>query len=49
MMKNLMQKVLHKIAEGSYNTSVKSVNKVSEKGLFQQSLPKQMNKLKKNH
>lgn len=47
-MKNLIKKFLHKIAEESYHTSVKSVNKVSERGTFQQLMPEQMNKLKKN-
>lgn len=48
-MNNLIHKVLRKIAQESYNTTTKSVNTTSGKGIYQPQQPKVLEKLKNKH
>lgn len=48
-MNNLIHKALCKIAKTSYATSVRAVNKVSDRGVYQSVEPKELKKLKRTH
>ncbi len=46
-MNKLICKILSIVAQESYNTSVRSVNTTSGKGVYQPQQPKELKKLKK--